>query len=131
MCYRVQAACWKCWTQKFAIWAPSHNFAGIYIFATKARIGNRKKLLNSNISSTCPHNMVNFGPLAAEIDSLVWATPANFKGFRVLVSLLQRRRSTEASQTLHDVWASPGLVHYTLCFKKSSHLLSVCNFVKS
>jgi len=24
---------------------------------------------NSNISSTCPHNMVNFGPLAAEIDS--------------------------------------------------------------
>jgi len=25
----------------------------------------RKKLLGSNISSTCPHNMVNFGPLAA------------------------------------------------------------------
>ena len=37
-----------------------------YIFATKARIDNRKKnLLSSNISSTCPHNMVNFGPLAA------------------------------------------------------------------
>jgi len=26
----------------------------------------RKTLLNSNISSTCPHNMVNFGPLTAE-----------------------------------------------------------------
>jgi len=26
-----------------------------------------KKLLNSNISSTCSHNMVNFGPLEAEI----------------------------------------------------------------
>jgi len=38
-----------------------------YIFATKACIDNRKKkLLSSNISSTCPHNMVNFGPLAAE-----------------------------------------------------------------
>jgi len=37
-----------------------------------------KKLLGSNISPTCPHNMVNFGPLAAEIISLVWGTPANF-----------------------------------------------------
>jgi len=27
----------------------------------------KKNLLSSNISSTCPHNMVNFGPLAAEI----------------------------------------------------------------
>ena len=26
-------------------------------------------MLSSNISSTCPHNMVNFGPLAAEIVS--------------------------------------------------------------
>jgi len=43
-----------------------------YIFATKARIDNRKKnLLSSNISSTCPHNMVNFGPLAAETDPVV------------------------------------------------------------
>jgi len=45
--------------QKFAIWA--HNFVG-YIFASKARIDNRKNLLNSNISPTCPHNMVNFVP---------------------------------------------------------------------
>jgi len=28
--------------QKIAIWAPSHNLSG-YIFATKARIDNRKK----------------------------------------------------------------------------------------
>jgi len=38
-----------------------------YILATKARIDNRKKLISSNMSSTCPHNMVNFGILAAEI----------------------------------------------------------------
>jgi len=55
----------------------------------------RKNLLSSSNSSTCPHNMVNFGPLAAEILLLVWGTPANFNGFRVLASLLQRRRSTE------------------------------------
>jgi len=32
--------------------------------------------------------MVNFGPLAAEIVSLGWGTPANFNGFRVLAPLL-------------------------------------------
>jgi len=28
--------------------------------------------------------MMNFGPLAAEIVALVWGTPANFNGFRIL-----------------------------------------------
>ena len=72
-----------------------------YIFTTKACIHNRKKLhlVNSNISSTCLHNMVNFSLLTAEISWRVWGTPADFNGFRVLASLLQRRRSTEANQT--------------------------------
>ena len=34
------------------------------------------------------HNMVNFGPLAAEIGPVVWGTPANFNEFRVLAALL-------------------------------------------
>jgi len=42
-----------------------------YIFATKARIDNRKKLLSSDMSSICPHNMVNFSLLTAEIDPVV------------------------------------------------------------
>ena len=71
-----------------------------------------KKLLSSNISSTCPHHMVNFSLLAAEIVSLVWNTPANFNGFRVFASLLQRRRSTEANQTFHNVCPLPELVDY-------------------
>jgi len=41
---------------------------------------SEKNLLSSNISSTCAHNM-NFGPLAAEIVSGVWGTPATFNGF--------------------------------------------------
>jgi len=72
--------------QKWAIWTPSHKFVG-----TEACTDNRKKnLLNSNIfpSPTLPHNMVNFGPLTAEICSGVWITPANFNGFRVLAALL-------------------------------------------
>jgi len=56
--------------------------------------------------------MVNFNPLAAEINWRVWGTPANFNGFGVLASLLQQRRSMEANQTLQDVWPSPGLVDY-------------------
>jgi len=51
-----------------------------------------KKLLSANISSTCAHNMVNFGPLAAEIDPVVWGTHANFNGFRVLAALLHDTR---------------------------------------
>jgi len=98
---------WKCRIQKIAKNSPSgHHRTTLsgYIFAIKSCIDNRKKLLNSNISSTSPHNMVNFGPLGAEIVLLVWGTPANFNGLRVLVLLLQRRPSTEANQTLHDVW---------------------------
>jgi len=90
----LHAACWKCRTQKVAVCAPSHTLSG-YIFTTKAHIDNRKKsLLSTNISPACPYNMVNFGLLAAEIVSLVWGIPANFNGFCVLASLLQRRRLT-------------------------------------
>ena len=74
--------------------------------------------------------MANFGPLTAENDSGVWGIPANFNGFRVLPSLLQRRRSPEANQTLHDVWAfwpSPGLVHYVYIFEGSCPLTEFCS----
>jgi len=70
------------------------------IFTIKAHIDNRKKnLLSSNISSTCPHNMVNLGLLAAEIVSLVWCTPGNFNGFRVLAALLHGTLVVGVSQT--------------------------------
>ena len=59
---------------------------------------SEKNLLSSNISPTCPYNMVNFGPLAAEIVSLVWGTPANFNGFRVLAALLHGTLLVGASQ---------------------------------
>jgi len=38
--------------------------------------------------------------------------PANFNRFCILAFLLHRRLSMEVNQTLHDVWLSPGLVHY-------------------
>jgi len=71
------------------------------IFATKARIHNRKKnLLNSNICSTCRHNMLNFSPLMAEICWRVWGTPVNFSGFRFLAALLHYTLVVGVRQTL-------------------------------
>jgi len=56
--------------------------------------------------------MVNFGPLiTAEIGWWVWGTQANFNRFRLLVSLLHWRLSTDVNHTSHDVWTA-GLVHY-------------------
>ena len=75
-----------------------------------------KNLLNSSISSKCPRNMVNFGPLTHEIGWRFWGTPANVNGFRFLASSLQRRHSLKANETLQDVWPSAGLVHYIYIF---------------
>jgi len=83
-----------------------------YIFATKAFINNRKKTSKTTIYPPYVINMLNFGPLTAEICWGVWGTPANFNGFHVFASLLDRRRSTDVNQTLYGVWPSPGLVYY-------------------
>ena len=90
-----------------------------------------KKLLNSNISSTCPYNMANFGPLGAVIGLRIWGTPANFNGFCVLASLLHRHCSPEANQSLHDVWPSLGLVHYIYIFGGSCPLTEFCQVQNS
>ena len=86
--------------QKFAIWARSHNFVGLYLRNQGTYRQSEKNLLSSNISSTCLQNMVNFGPLAAEIVSGVWGTPENFNWFRVLAALLHGTLVVGVSQTL-------------------------------
>jgi len=42
---------------------------------------SQKNVLNSNTSSTCPDNMVNFGLLTAEICWRVWAPLQISTGF--------------------------------------------------
>jgi len=59
-----------------------------------------KQLLNSNVSPTYPHNIVNFGLLAAEICWRVWGTPANFNGFHDLAALLDGTIAVGVSQNL-------------------------------
>ena len=109
-------------TQKFAQNSPSaHHCTTLtsYILATKARIDNRKKLLNSNISSTCLLNMVNFGPLTAEICWRGWGTAANLNGFRVLAS-----RSTKLCTIF-------GLIHYIYIFGGSCAVTEFCQVQNS
>jgi len=83
---------------------------------------SERNLLSSNISSTCPHNILNFGPVPAESDWRVWGSPAYFNGYSVLASLLQRWCSTEVNQTLHDVW----LLHCIDIFGGSCPLMVFC-----
>ena len=87
--------------------------------------------MNSDISSTCAHSMVNFGPLTAEIGWRLRGTPADFNGFCVLASLLHRRGSAEVIQTLHDVWPSPGLVHYIYICGGCCPLMKFCQVQNS
>jgi len=84
--------------EKIAIWAPSRNCRAISLQLRYTSI-NRKNLLNSNNSPTRPRNMVNFGSAAAEIGSLVWGTPTNFNGFRVLAALMHGTPAVGVSQT--------------------------------
>ena len=86
--------------QKVAICAPSYNFVGLYLRNQGTYRQSEKNLLSSNISFRCPHNMMIFGLLAAEIDLVVWSTPANFNGFHVLAVLLHGSQVVSISQTL-------------------------------
>jgi len=97
-----------------------------YVFGTKAHIDNRKKLVKQQYLLHMSHNMVDVSPLAAEIGLVVWGTPANFNGFRVLAALLQRRRSTEANQTLQGVWPSPALVRNIYIFGDCCPIIGDC-----
>jgi len=63
--------------QKVAIWKPSHNFVGLYISSQLRHVSTvEKKLVKQRyvLHITCPHNMVNFGLLTAEIRWRVWGT---------------------------------------------------------
>ena len=59
---------------------------------------------------TCPYNLLNFSLLVAEIISLVWGTPANFNGFRVLAALLHGTLVVGVSQSLRRWKRAPPIV---------------------
>jgi len=105
-----------------------HTTLSIYIFATKARTDNPKKCVKQQYSL---HVSSQYGEFRLMIGWQVWGTPANFNGFYVLALLLHRRRSTEVIQIMHNVWLSPGLVHYVYIFRGSCHLTEFCQVQNS
>jgi len=48
------------------------------------------------------YSSTNFGPLAANVGPVVWGTPVNFNGFRVLAALLHGTPVVGVSQTLRN-----------------------------
>jgi len=130
----LREASWKCRTQKLAKNRHLCTIAQLCrAISSQLRhvstIG--KKLVKQQYLLRMSHNMVNLGPLAAEIVSLVWRTPANFNGFGVLAALLHGTLVVGVSQTLrrwtegatyirqggHHVGHWPTfLVYITLCF---------------
>jgi len=122
----LHVARWKIPDAKMTQKSPSgHHRTTLsdYIFATKARIDNRKKLVKQQyLLHMSSQYGVNCGPLTAEIVSLVWGTPANFNGFRVLATFctaLQYWASAKlcgVSQTRHLYSAGqPTLAHVLWC----------------
>jgi len=68
----LHAACWKYRRQKIAKNLPSEHHRTTLlgcIFATSTYRQSEKNFFKQQhlLHTTCPHNMVNFGPLAAEI----------------------------------------------------------------
>jgi len=47
------------------------------------RVSTMEKIVKQQYHPMCPRNMVNSGPLMAEICWRVWGTPANLNEFRV------------------------------------------------
>jgi len=83
---------------KIAIWAPSHNFVGLYLRNWGTYRQSENNLLSSGMSSTCPHNMMNFGLLMTEIRPVVWGTPGKFN--ELVTDLLRGSRACRACRYL-------------------------------
>ena len=138
----LHAVRWKYSTQKWRKkWPPAHHRTTLsgYIFATKAFIDDRKKLVVKQ--QYLLHMFAQYGelgPLAAEICPVVWGTPANFSGFRVLVALLHSilvvglsqilRRWTEGATYIrhgdHHVGHRPTLL--VLCYSLFAYVCFCC-----
>jgi len=129
----LHVACWNTGRKNYAKKSPSvrhRTTLSGYIFATKAYIYNREKLVKQqhlNKSSQCGELRSNNGwDWLASLGH-----PANFNAFCVFASLLHRRRSTEVYQTSHDVWPSSALVQYIYTFGGSCTVTEFCQVQSS
>jgi len=129
----LHAAHWKYRTQKIVKNSPSgHHRITLsdYIFTTKAHIDNRKKKLVKQ--QYIPHMSSQYGELRPTDgwDQFVSVGhPCKFQ--RVSHFRFVSAATLEANQTLHDVWPSPGLVHYIYIFRGSCPITEFCEVQNS
>jgi len=71
-----------------------------YIFASKARIDNRKEVVKQQYVLQMSPQYGELRPTSGEVGLPVWGTPANFNGFRVLAELLHCSQVVGVSHTL-------------------------------
>ena len=97
-------------TQKIAIWAPSHNFVKLCFRNEDMYRQSAKKLAKQQYLLQMSPRYGELRPTNGWNRLAGLGHPTKFQR----AFLLQRRRSPEANQTLHDVWPSPGLLglHY-------------------
>jgi len=120
----LHAARWKYRTQNLAKKSGHHRQLCRAISSQRRHVSTiGKNLLSSNISYTCPRN--NFGPLTAEIGSVIWGTPPNLNGFRVLAALLHGTLVLGVNQTLRRHLYSAGRPSRWAL----SHILFFCFFL--
>ena len=94
----LHAARWKYRMQKWRRKSPSGHYRTTLQPRHTSTIG--KKLVKQQyLLHMCSQYGELWGPLAAEIVSLVWGTPANFNGFCILAALLHRTLVVGVSQT--------------------------------
>ena len=112
----LRAARWKYRTQKWRKNRHLRTFAQIcWVISSQLRhvstIG--KKLVSTNMSSRCSHNMVNFGPRAADICCLLTSLghPCKFQRVSRLGSITARHLVVGVSQTLRR-WTEGRLLYF-------------------
>ena len=91
----------------WAPWDMHCNNLGLALGLELVRVSSRVRVrirvkvrLSIMVRVSIRTSWVNFGPLAAEIDSVVWGTPANFNAFHVLAALLHGSQVVSVTQTL-------------------------------
>jgi len=84
---------------KIAIWAPSHNFVGLYIFATKEHIDNRKKLVKQRYVLHMSPQYGDLRPTNGSDPSGSLRHPCKFQRVSRLGSVTARHLVVSVSQT--------------------------------
>jgi len=98
-CSRLAANTGRKKSPKIAIWAPSHNYVGLYLsnYGTYRQL--EKKLVKQQYLLYMSPQYGELRPTSGWDRFISLGTPANFNGFRVLAALLHGTLVVSISQT--------------------------------